>query len=68
MDKFELRPLESGLELSGRKLEGSLVFREPDAEQRAIHMIGFLSQLKIAFAIDRHHTVGARLVRRGVIV
>jgi hypothetical protein len=44
MDKFELRPLETGVELRGGKLEAPMVFREADAEQRAIHLVGFLSQ------------------------
>jgi len=44
MDKFELRPLGDGLELRGGKLEEPMVFREADAEQRAIHLVGFLSQ------------------------
>ena len=44
MDKFELRPLEDGLELRGGELKEPMVFRESDAEQRAIHLVGFLSQ------------------------
>jgi len=44
MDKFELRPLGDALELRGGKLKEPMVFRESDAEQRAIHLIGFLSQ------------------------
>ena len=44
MEKFELRPLENGMELHGGRLEKPMVFRETDAEQRAIHLVGFLSQ------------------------
>lgn len=44
MDIFELRPLETGVELSGGKLEAPMVFCEADAEQRAINLVGFLSQ------------------------
>jgi hypothetical protein len=32
------------MELSGGKLEQPMVFREADSEQRAIHLVGFLSQ------------------------
>jgi len=44
MDRFELRPLGDALELRGGKLKEPMVLREADAEQRAIHLIGFLSQ------------------------
>jgi|KBSMisStaDraftv2_1062788.scaffolds.fasta_scaffold18107_4 hypothetical protein len=44
MDKFELRPLGDALELRGGKLEKPMVFREADSEQRAINLVGFLSQ------------------------
>jgi hypothetical protein len=44
MDTFELRPLQDGLELRGGKLEEPMLFCEADAEQRAIHLVGFLSQ------------------------
>jgi hypothetical protein len=44
MDKFELRPVPEGMELSGGKLEQPMVFREADSEQRAINVVGFLSQ------------------------
>ena len=44
MHKFELRPKENGMELRGGKLEEPMVFRETDAEQQAIHLVGFLSQ------------------------
>ena len=44
-DKFELRPVEDGLELQGGRLTEPLLFREAaDAEQQAIHLVGFMSQ------------------------
>ena len=49
MDKFELRPVEEGMELSGGKLEQPMVFREADSEQRAIHLVGILSQREGGF-------------------
>ncbi len=45
MNKFDLRPVEGGgVELSGGKLDEPMVFREADAEQRAINLAGFMSQ------------------------
>jgi hypothetical protein len=44
MHKYELRPVQEGMELSGGKLEQPMVFREADSEQRAINLVGFLSQ------------------------
>ncbi|MGI8957342.1 MAG: hypothetical protein ACR2II_10580 [Chthoniobacterales bacterium] len=44
MNKFDLRPVEDGVGLRGGQLEGPMVFREADAEQRAIKLAGFLSQ------------------------
>ncbi len=44
MNKFDLRPVEGGVELRGGQLEGPMVFRETDGEQRAINLVGFLSQ------------------------
>ena len=44
MNKFDLRPVEDGVELRGGPLEGPMVFREAAAEQRAIKLAGFLSQ------------------------
>ncbi len=44
MNKFDLRPVEGGVELRGGQLEEPMVFREADGEQRAIKLAGFLSQ------------------------
>lgn len=40
MNKFDLRPVEGGVELRGGQLEEPMVFREADGEQRAIKLAG----------------------------
>ena len=40
MNKFDLCPVEGGVELRGGQLEAPMIFREADAEQRAIKLGG----------------------------
>ncbi len=71
MDKFDLRTLPDGVELSGGKLEGPMVFTEADAQQRAINLVGFLSQRDgsvLRFFDDSGVVVATKEFREGPVV